>query len=170
MSTSTLAPFAVLAKLRTELAFAMALSIGAFLLPGLAHAHETKVGAITIEHPWMRPSPMKATTAAGFLIITNIGAEDDRLIKATSTITANVQIHDMKMEGDVMKMVELTEGIVIPAGQSVVLKPRSLHVMFQDVEAMPEPGTEVRGTLVFEKAGSVDVTYEVAGPHEGMGQ
>jgi periplasmic copper chaperone A len=155
-------------KLLKEIVFASTLSLLALVNVQKAHAHETKVGDITIQHPWARQSPMKAGVAAGYMIVTNAGKEDDRLVKATSEITANVQLHDMKMDGDVMKMFELKEGIVIPAGQTVELKPKSLHVMFQDLKSAPVEGQMFKGTLTFEKAGTVDVEFEVTNPDAGM--
>lgn len=155
-------------KLLKEIVFASTLSLLALLNVQKAHAHETKVGDITIQHPWARQSPMKATVAAGFMIITNAGKEDDRLVKATAEITTNVQLHDMKMDGDVMKMFELKGGIVIPAGKTVELKPKSMHVMFMDLKAVPVKGQMFRGKLTFEKAGTVDVEYEVTNPDAGM--
>lgn len=148
----------------TSIAFAAALSVGAAFSFADAQAHEVKVGDIVIHHPWSRQSPMSASVAAGFLTITNTGKVDDRLVKATSEISPVTQIHDMKMEGDVMKMVELPDGLAIPAGATVKLKPKSLHIMFMDVKQQPGEGASFTGTLTFEKAGTVSIDYEVAAP------
>jgi copper(I)-binding protein len=155
-------------RLIKELAFAIALTGASLVSAVTGHAADVTVGNLTISAPWSRQSPMAGSVAAGFMTITNAGTEDDRLVKATAAISPNVQIHDMKMEGDVMKMVELAEGIVIPAGGTVELKPRSLHVMFLELPAMPKEGETFTGTLVFEKAGTVEITYEVKGPMAGM--
>ena len=155
-------------RLFKETAFATALSIAALFTLGDAQAHEVKVGTLVIHHPWSRQSPMAADVAAGFMTITNTGTEDDRLVKATSDISSSAQIHDMKMVGDVMKMVELPDGIVIPAGGSVKLKPKSLHIMFIGLKQQVMEGEEFSGTLTFEKAGAVTVDYEVAGPGGDM--
>lgn len=156
-------------KLFKEIAFASALSVAALFSLGDAQAHEVKIGDLVIHHPWSRQSPMAASVAAGFMTITNTGKEDDRLVKATSEISKVTQIHDMKMDGDVMKMVELPDGITIPAGGTVKLKPRSLHIMFMDVAQQPAEGGNFTGTLTFEKAGTVTVDYEVAAPGADMG-
>lgn len=153
-----------------EIAFAATLSLAVLYNTVAGKAHETKIGSITIEHAWSRQAPRALDQAAGFMKITNSGAEDDRLVQATAAISAKVQLHDMMLVGEVMKMVELPGGIVIPAGQVVELKPRSLHVMFLDLEAPPKEGEMFKGTLVFEKAGSVEVEYEVLAPNAGMGQ
>lgn len=156
-------------KLFKEIAFAVTLSLAAIFSLADARAHEVKLGDLVIHHPWSRQSPMSASVSAGFMTITNTGKEDDRLVKATSEISPVVQIHDMEMVGDVMKMVELPDGLVIPAGATVTLKPKSLHIMFMDVKQQPGEGTSFTGTLTFEKAGTVTVDYEVAAPGAEMG-
>ena len=155
-------------KLLKEIIFAAALSLGA--LAGLAetHAHEIKVGDIVIDHPWSRQSPKAADVGAGFMRITNTGAADDRLVKVESPVSKTVQLHDMKMDGDVMKMAEVPGGIAIPAGATVELKPKSLHLMFMGLNAQLREGEEFRATLTFEKAGTVEVDFEVMGPGAHM--
>lgn len=151
-----------------EIAFAAGLTLGALVSFADAQAHEVKVGDLVIGHPWARQSPMGADVAAGFMTITNTGKEEDRLVKATATVTPTVQLHEMKMEGDVMKMSEVPGGIVIPPGATVELKPKSLHVMFMDLKAPVKEGEVIAGTLTFEKAGTVDVDYDVMAPNAGM--
>jgi copper(I)-binding protein len=155
-------------KMFKEVAFAAALTLGAMVSFADAQAHEIKVGDIVIGHPWARQSPMGADVAAGFMTITNTGKEEDRLVKATASVTPTVQLHEMKMEGDVMKMSEIPGGIVIPPGATVELKPKSLHVMFMDLKAPMKEGEVIAGTLTFEKAGTVEVDYDVMAPNAGM--
>lgn len=154
-------------RLIKELTFAIALTGASLLSAATGYAHEMRVGNLVIDHPWSRQSPMGGNVSAGFMTIINTGTEDDRLVKATAAVSPNVQIHDMKMEGEVMKMIEI-EGIDIPAGGKVELKPGSLHVMFLDMQAQPKEGETFTGTLVFEKAGTVEVTYNVEAPDAGM--
>ena len=154
-------------RLIKEIALATTLTVAALYSISTGYA-ETKVGNITVDAPWARQSPMASNVSAGFVTITNNGTEDDTLIKATAEISTNVQLHNMKMEGDIMKMYEMEGGIVIPAGQTVELKPRSLHIMFMDLKSAPMEGEEVKGTLTFEKAGTVDIDYEVEAPDAGM--
>lgn len=155
-------------KLFGKIVFASALTLASIAGIAGSDAHEVKLGNLVIHHPWSRQSPMAADVAAGFMTITNTGTEDDRLVKATSDISATAQIHDMKMVGDVMKMEELPDGIVIPAGGSVKLKPKSLHIMFMGLKQQVLAGEEFSGTLTFEKAGTVKVDYEVAAPGGDM--
>ena len=144
-------------------AIASALAVSALLSLAGAHAHEVKIGDLVIHHPWSRQTPAGAKAAAGFMTITNTGQQDDRLIGATAEISAIAQIHEMKMEGDVMKMAELPDGLVIPAGGSVELRPKSLHIMFMGLKAPVKEGETFSGTLTFEKAGTIEVDYEVKG-------
>ena len=76
--------------------------------------------------------------------ITNAGAADDKLISATAEIAPMVQLHDMKMDGDVMKMFEVEGGIPIPAGATVELKPKSLHIMFMQMPKQPDVNTSFK--------------------------
>lgn len=147
-----------------QIAFASALTLASVLAIARGDAHEIKFGNLIIHHPWSRQSPMAADVAAGFMTITNTGTEPDRLLKVSSEISNSAQIHDMKMEGDVMKMVELPDGLVIPPGGTVKLKPKSLHIMFMGLKRQEAEGEEFTGTLTFEKAGTVTIEYEVAAP------
>ena len=153
----------------TEIAFATALTLGALFSFADAEAHDIKAGTLVISHPWSRQSPMAADVAAGFMTITNQGPEADRLLKVETPISGVVQIHDMKMEGDVMKMVELPDGIALPPGAAVELKPRALHIMFMGLKSQPGEGESFEATLTFEKAGKVAVDFEVMAPNAKMG-
>lgn len=155
-------------KILKELAFASALTLGAILSIGSSKAHESTIGDLVIEHAWSRQTKATDKVAAGFMKITNQGKQDDKLIKATAEISDKVQLHNMKMENDVMKMFEMKDGIVIPAGQTVTLMPMSLHVMFFDIKAHPKKGEVFKGILTFEKAGVVDVEFEVEAADAGM--
>ncbi len=141
-------------------------AVTAMLLPGhAALAHEFKAGSITIEHPWSRATPGAAQIGAGYLTIDNAAAAPDQLISATAEIAGRTEIHQMSMADGVMKMRQATEGVPVPAGGSVALEPNAYHLMFMDLKEPLKEGEEFAGTLTFEKAGTVDVTFEV----EGMG-
>lgn len=155
-------------KLFKEIFFACVLTLAAIATSPNAFAHQIKVGNLVISHPWSRQSPMGADVSAGFMKITNTGTEDDKLLSATADIAPVVQLHDMKMDGDMMKMFEVEGGIVIPAGKTVELKPKSLHIMFMQVPKQPTVDTTFKGTLVFEKAGKVDIDYEVVDANATM--
>jgi periplasmic copper chaperone A len=148
-------------KLLKEITFATALSLAALFSVDKGHAEDLKLGDLVIHHVWSAEAPAAAPVAAGFVEITNNGKADDTLIKATAEVSDTVQLHEMTMQGDVMKMAELKDGIPIPAGKTVVLKPMALHIMFLALKAHPKVGEHFKGTLTFKNAGTVDVDFAV---------
>jgi copper(I)-binding protein len=132
----------------------------------MAEANVYKAGALTIEAPWARATPGGAKVAGGFMRVTNSGKEPDRLVGGTVPFAGRFEIHEMAMEGGIMKMRHLAKGLEIKPGETVELKPGGLHVMFMDLKHGLKDGQTVKGTLVFEKAGKVDVEYKV-GPIGG---
>ena len=139
-------------------AFALA---GFVALPAAAFAHDYKVGALKIDHPWTRATPGGAKVGGGFMKITNTGRESDRLTGVSADIAGVIEIHEMKMEGSMMKMRALEKGLEIKPGEMVELKPGGFHVMFMDLKSPIAEGKPVKGTLVFEKAGKVEVDFKV---------
>jgi copper(I)-binding protein len=135
------------------------------LLPGVALAHNYKLGAIEIGHPWARATAQTAPTGGAFLTLTNKGDTPDRLIAVRSPAADRVQVHEMKMDGNIMRMRELEHGLEIPAGGTVTLAPGGFHLMMMGLKTPLAKDTKVPLTLVFEKAGSIDVELAV----EGMG-
>jgi len=127
-----------------------------------AQAHEYNLGSLHIIHPWSRAVPKGAKVAAGYFIIENKGTAPDRLIGGSAEIAGKFQLHEMKMENGVMKMRELPKGIEIAPGQSVKFAPNGYHAMLLDLKSAPEEGKSFMGTLVFEKAGKIDVKFVVA--------
>jgi copper(I)-binding protein len=138
---------------------ALAVLIAVLALP--AFALDYKLGAIEIGHPWSRATPPTAEAGGGFLAITNTGTTPDRLIAVKSPAADKVEIHEMKMDGNIMRMREVEKGIEIPPGATVELKPGGFHVMFMGLRAPFAKDAKVPLTLVFEKAGSIDVDLMV---------
>lgn len=148
--------------------FLVALVGVAFAAP--AFAHDYKVGSLEISHPWTRATAPTAKAGGGYVVITNKGTTPDRLVAAQSNASQTVEIHEMKMDGNVMRMRELAGGLEIPAGGSVMLKPGGYHIMFMELKGPLAKDTKVPVTLVFEKAGKIDVDFVVqaAGSAEPM--
>ncbi len=121
-----------------------------------------KVGAIVIEAPWTRATPGGAQVAGGYLKITNPGQDADRLIGGSLPMASAVEVHEMSMTDGIMKMRKLPKGLEIKPGQTVELKPGGYHLMFMGLRGGLKEGQTIKGTLVFEKAGSVEVEYQVA--------
>lgn len=137
----------------------------ALMLSTPAHAHEFKAGHLTIDHPWTRATPAGAKTAGGYVKITNHGKKPDRLIGGSAEGAGKVEVHEMKVENNIMKMRELRGGLVIEPGKTVELKPGSFHLMMMGLKAPYKKDHPIKGTLHFEKAGKVEVTFKV----EAMG-
>jgi periplasmic copper chaperone A len=140
-------------------AFAVALLL--VLLPDLALGADYKLGPLEINHPWARATAPTAPAGGGFLSITNKGTTPDRLIAIRSTVAQQSQLHEMKMEGNIMRMRELDHGLAIPAGATVTLAPGGYHVMLIGLKTPLKQGSRVPVTLVFEKAGSIDIELDV---------
>jgi periplasmic copper chaperone A len=121
-----------------------------------------KVGALVIEAPWARATPGGAQVGGAYLKITNTGAEVDRLTGGSLPTAAAVEVHEMRMTDGIMRMRKLEKGLEINPGQTVELKPGGYHIMFLGLREGLKQGQPVKGTLVFEKAGSVEVEYLVA--------
>jgi copper(I)-binding protein len=134
----------------------------AALISSSATAAEYKVGSIEIIAPWSRATPKGAATAIGYMTIKNNGAIPDRLIGGSVDFANGFQLHSMTMEGGVSKMREL-KGVDIAPGQTIEFKPGSSHVMFVGVMRQLTKGERVKGTLVFEHAGTVRIEYDVQG-------
>ena len=135
--------------------------IAATLLASLAWAQDYKLGSLEISQPWTRATAPTAKAGGGFVTIANKGMTPDRLVAVRSTVSDKVEIHEMKMDGNVMRMRELDKGLEIPPGATVTLKPGGLHIMFMELKAPLAKDTKVPVTLVFEKAGSIDVELQV---------
>jgi periplasmic copper chaperone A len=134
---------------------------GVLALSSAAHAYDYKVGALEIDHPWSRAVPKGATVAAGYLTIKNTGTEPDRLVSGSTPVAGKFEVHEMSMDKGVMKMRPLTGGLEIKPGQTVELKPQSLHIMMTGLKQPIEKGKPFKGSLVFEKAGAVDIDFAV---------
>ena len=128
-------------------------------------AHEFKAGDLLIDHPWTRATPKGAKTGAGYMTITNHGAEPDRLLGGMAEGIDKIEVHEMTMSNDVMQMRQLAGGLEIKPGARVELKPSATHLMMIGLKEPFAQGQTVKATLSFEKAGSVPVVFEV----EAMG-
>lgn len=125
-------------------------------------AVQTRVGALLIEAPWTRATPGGARVAGGYMRITNTGAEPDRLVGGSFPLASRFEVHEMAVANGVMTMRELAAGLEIAPGQTVELKPGDYHVMFMDLREPVRAGAPIRGTLVFARAGTVEIEYQVA--------
>jgi hypothetical protein len=127
-----------------------------------ASAADYTVGSIHITDPWARATPKGASAGASYMTITNNGTGPDRVSCVSSDAAAQCQIHTMTMEDNVMKMRPVEGGLEIKPGETVRLRPGSLHMMLVDLKHPLEAGQTVKATLKFDHAGTVDVDYPIA--------
>jgi periplasmic copper chaperone A len=129
--------------------------------PVSALVQKTTAGVTTlrIENAFTRPTLGGATVAVGYMTIVNNGSTPDKLLSITSDISAKSELHESIMQGGMMEMRELPEGLAIPARGEVVFKPGSYHVMFVGLKHAVKPRETFHTILTFEKAGKVSVSF-----------
>ncbi len=129
----------------------------------VALAHDFTVGPLKIDHPWTRATPGGAKVAGGYLTIQNSGSAPDRLIGGASDVAGRIEIHEMAVKDGIMTMRPLDAGLEIKPGAKAELKPGGYHIMFMELKRPLKEGEAVKGTLQFEKAGTVAVEFAVQG-------
>jgi copper(I)-binding protein len=131
-----------------------------------AAAHDYSLGSLSIDHPWARATAPGAPVGGGFVSIYNGGEEPDRLIGGSVDFASEVQIHESSMNDGMMRMQHLEDGLLLPAGGTVVFRPGSYHLMFMGLQRRLVEGESEVITLEFERAGKIEVELTVAGPGE----
>ena len=132
------------------------------LTASAAFAQDFTLGNLEIDHPASKATLPGQPVGGGFMTITNKGTDPDRLVSITAPdVSDDVQIHEMAIENDVMKMRQLPDGVEIPAGAKVELKSGGLHVMFMKIKHPFKEGESFKATLTFEKAGPVEVNFKI---------
>lgn len=120
-----------------------------------------QIGQLKIDHCWARPGHSGGNTAA-YLIIDNDKLSQDKLISAECTAANSIELHDHINEGGVMKMrpvphVEIKDKVT-------EMKPGGLHIMLMNLKQDLKDGEKVSMKLTFEKAGSVNIDFQVKKP------
>jgi periplasmic copper chaperone A len=130
-------------------------------MPG--RAEEVNAGDLVITQAWSRATPGGAKIAGAYLTIENRGSTADRLIGGSGNVAARVEVHEMAMKNGVMTMRSLDKGLAIEPGKTVKLAPGGYHLMLFDLKNPLKQGDKVPLTLEFEKAGNVNLSFEVQG-------
>ena len=121
------------------------------------------IQGVAVSDAWSRAMPPGAKVAGGFMTIRNGGAQDDRLLSLSSEAAGSVEVHEVREVDGVMQMRPLVDGLVIPAGGEVELKPGGYHLMFMQPAQAFKEGDTVTATLVFEQGGEQKVDFKVLG-------
>ena len=105
---------------------------------------------VTISTPWARATVQGQKATGAFMTVTS--KENSKLVAASTPVAGIVEIHEMKMDKDVMKMSALPNGLDLPAGKSVDLKPGGFHIMLMDLKMPLTKDIAVPLTLTFQDA------------------
>ena len=136
-------------------------ALAAALLPALAAAQTT------VTEAWVRGTVAQQTATGLFAQIRS--AQGGRLVAASSPLADAVEIHEMAMDGNVMRMRALPDGLVLPAGTSVVLQPGGLHLMLLGLKRPLAAGDTVPVTLVVEGRDGQRERFEIQAPVKPLG-
>jgi periplasmic copper chaperone A len=138
---------------------ALLLGIGGALAPA---AERVEVGEVVITDAWARASLGSAPNSAAYMTLEATGAEGDRLIGGATPAAERVELHVHLMEGDIARMRQV-DAVEVAPGSPTVLAPGGLHVMLINLVAPLEEGASLPLTLVFERAGAVELEIPVRG-------
>jgi len=134
-------------------------SLAVFLLfAGTAAAVAQIAASVEITNAWARATPAGAQNGAAY--VTMQSPAGDRLTGVASRVAATAELHEMTMAGTVMKMREV-DGVDLPAGKAVTLKPGGFHIMLLGLKQPLHPGDKVPLTLTFAKAGTREIEATV---------
>ncbi len=127
----------------------------------------TSVQAQTVEvrDAWARSTVQGQKASGAFMKLT--AKEGTRLVGVSSPVAGITEVHEMKMEGDVMKM-RAVSALELPAGKTVELKPGGYHVMLMDLKTALKKDSTIPLTLLFKDAKGVESKVEVQLPVRGM--
>lgn len=129
-------------------------------LSGVAHAQ------VAVDAPWVRATVPQQTATGAFMRLT--ASRDLRLIGARSDVAQNTEVHEMAMQGQMMRMREVA-AVPLPRGQAVALAPGGYHVMLIGLKRPLSAGEQVALTLVFEDAGGKRSEQTVQAPVRPLG-
>ena len=131
------------------------------LLAPLAVAHaQSPAPPVQVTNAWSRATPGGASTGAVYLTLASPAG--DTLTGVTTPAAKTATVHEMAMDGAVMRMRQVSAGLVLPPGQSVTLQPGGYHIMLEGLKAPLQKGQTLPLHLTFAKSAPVDVTATVA--------
>ena len=133
------------------------LVFAAALMGSIVHAQ-----SVDVKDAWVRTSVQGQKATGAFMKIT--ARDGARLVGASSPVAGVTEVHEMKMEGDVMKMRAVAGGLELPAGKMVELKPGGYHVMLMDLKAALPKESTVPLTLMFKDAKGAETRLELKVP------
>lgn len=164
MKTGYILPLGLLALAMTACSPAPQPAQDADAPAATADVARAPLAGIEIDAPWIRQPPPSAPVAGGYLRIGNHDAEPDRLLAVETDAVERVEIHEMREVDGVMRMRQLEGGLEVPASGHVALEPGGYHLMLVGLRGDLAAGERVDAVLVFERAGPVEIAFEVRTP------
>ncbi len=138
--------------------------LAAICLAAPVFAHDFTAGALEIKHPHIPQPAASAKAAGGFMTIINTGTEADRLIGIETALAAKSEVHESKVDANGVGTMTHIDALEIPPGETVTLQHGGYHIMFMGLTAPLTEGDMHKATLIFEKAGRVEVEFSVDAP------
>lgn len=135
------------------------LALAATLLAGSAHAQVSATNA------WVRATVPHQQATGAFMQLQSATATI--LVSASSPLTPDVEVHEMSMEGELMRMRQVP-AIELPAGKAVELKPGGYHIMFLNLRQQVREGDTVPLTLVFRDRAGKSESLQMKVPVRGL--
>lgn len=124
-------------------------------------AQAVPVAGVEVSGVWMRPSLGNTGRGAVYMQLINRAETPDLLMGGQTPAAPRVEIHTAGMEDGIMRMRELTDGLLLPPGEAVLLQPRGYHVMLFDMPEKVAVGDSIDLTLIFANAPAVHVAVPV---------
>lgn len=132
------------------------------LLCHTALAQTVQSQSVQVQGAWVRSTVPGQKASGAFMRLT--AATGMRLLSITTPVAGVAQVHEMRMEGDIMKMQALPNGLELPAGKTVELKPGGYHLMLLDLKMPLKKDSSIPMTLVFVDAKGVQSKLELQVP------
>lgn len=118
--------------------------------------------SVEVKDAWVRTSVQGQKATGAFMTIT--AREGAKLVAVVTPVAGVAEVHEMKMEGDIMRMRAVAGGLDLPAGKAVELKPGGYHVMLMDLKAALPKDATIPMTLVLKDAKGVESKVELKVP------
>jgi len=138
------------------------LSLAPLFWHGLAAAADYHLGALQITEPWARATPEGVSSGAAYMTVMNAGPKAERLNCVSSDAATKCEIHEMSMDGGVMRMRPVEGGLEIKPGETVTLKPGGFHMMLTGLKAPLRQGKTLEVTLQVDNGGTAKVEFPIA--------
>ncbi|MCF1462795.1 copper chaperone PCu(A)C [Agrobacterium vitis] len=126
-----------------------------------AQAITATLGSLKISDGYLKAMIPGQPVGGGFVTINNTGSVEDKLIAISSPRAMRVELHEMVMQGTIMKMRKIPDGFAIAPGATLKMEPGGYHLMFMGVQMPFKANQTIPVTLTFEKAGKLELAMPV---------